>query len=313
MPVKKSEKIWMNGQMVNWDDANIHILSHVIHYGSSVFEGIRVYDTPTGPAAFRLDEHAHRLFDSAKIYRMVVPYTFEQLRDAMIETVQLNDIGACYIRPVVYRGYGEVGVNPAGSPIDVAIAVWEWGKYLGPEALEQGVDVCVSSWNRCAPNTMPNLAKASSNYMNSQLIKIDAIANGYVEGIGLDTNGYVSEGSGENLFLFHKGEVWTTPPHGSILMGITRETIITLLGEMGYKVRETTIPREMLYIADEVFFTGSASEVTPIRSIDKITVGNGARGPLAKKLQDRFFGMFDGTYEDRYGWLTSMKSATVEK
>jgi branched-chain amino acid aminotransferase len=312
MPVKKAEKIWMNGEFVAWDDAKVHVLSHVLHYGSSVFEGIRVYDTPAGPAVFRLDEHVKRLIESAKIYRMDVPYSFDELRDAMLETVNINNLGACYIRPLVYRGYGEVGVNPAGSPIDVMIATWEWGKYLGPEALEQGVDVCVASWNRCAPNTLPNMAKAAGNYMNSQLIKMEAIANGYVEGIGLDVNGYVSEGSGENLFLVKDNIVYTTPIAGSILVGITRATVITLLGEMGYEVREQTIAREMLYLADEVFFTGSASEVSPIRSIDRITVGNGARGPVAKLLQDRFFGMFEGKHEDRYDWLTPVKPATVE-
>lgn len=311
MAVKKAQKIWMNGKLVDWDDAKIHILSHVIHYGSSVFEGIRVYDTPQGPAVFRLDEHARRLLESSKIYRMEVPFGFEELRDAMLETVRVNGLDECYIRPVVYRGYGNVGVNPAGSPVEVAIAVWEWGKYLGPEALEQGVDVCVASWNRMAPNTMPNMAKAASNYMNSQLIKMEAITNGYVEGIGLDTHGYVSEGSGENLFLVKDGLVYTTPIHGSILVGITRNTIITLLKEMGYEVREETVPREMLYIADEVFFTGSASEVTPIRSIDRIPVGEGCRGPVAEKLQDRFFGMFNGKYKDDYGWLTFVKSAAV--
>ncbi|MBC8368251.1 branched-chain amino acid transaminase, partial [bacterium] len=309
--VKKAKTIWMNGKFVDWDDANIHILSHVIHYGSSLFEGIRVYDTPQGPAVFRLDEHTKRLLESAKIYRMDVPYSFEELREAQLETVKLNGLDECYIRPVVYRGYGNVGVNPAGSPVDVAIAVWEWGKYLGPEALEQGVDVCVASWNRMAPNTMPNMAKAASNYMNSQLIKMEAITNGYVEGIGLDVHGYVSEGSGENLFLVKDGIAWTTPISGSILVGITRHSIIILLKEMGYEVREETIPREMLYIADEVFFTGSASEVTPIRSIDRIQVGNGARGPVAEKLQDRFFGMFNGKYEDTHGWLTLVKNATV--
>ncbi len=312
MPVKKAEKIWMNGEFVDWDDAKIHVLSHVLHYGSSVFEGIRTYDTPAGPAVFRLDEHVKRLLESAKIYRMDVPYSFEELRKAMIETINVNDLGACYIRPLVYRGYGEVGVNPAGSPIDVMIATWEWGKYLGPEALEQGVDVCVASWNRCAPNTLPNMAKAAGNYMNSQLIKMEAIANGYVEGIGLDVNGYVSEGSGENLFLVKDNIVYTTPIAGSILVGITRATIITLLGEMGYEVREQTIAREMLYLADEVFFTGSASEVSPIRSVDRISIGNGSRGPIAKQLQDRFFGMFEGEHEDRYGWLTPVKPATVK-
>lgn len=312
MPVKKAEKIWMNGEFVAWDDAKVHVLSHVLHYGSSVFEGIRVYDTPAGPAVFRLNEHVKRLIESAKIYRMDVPYSFDELRDAMIETVNVNDLGACYIRPLVYRGYGEVGVNPAGCPIDVMIATWEWGKYLGPEALEQGVDVCVASWNRCAPNTLPNMAKAAGNYMNSQLIKMEAIANGYVEGIGLDSNGYVSEGSGENLFLVKDNIVYTTPIAGSILVGITRATVITLLGEMGYEVREQTIAREMLYLADEVFFTGSASEVSPIRSIDRIQVGNGSRGPVAEKLQDRFFGMFEGKHDDRYDWLTPVKPATVE-
>ena len=312
MAITKADQIWMNGEFVPWDEAKIHVLSHVLHYGSSVFEGIRVYKTPQGPAVFRLDEHVKRLLESAKIYRMDVPYDFATLREAMLETVLVNDLDACYIRPLVYRGYGAVGVNPTGCPIDVAIAVWEWGQYLGPEALEQGVDVCVASWNRCAPNTLPNMAKAASNYMNSQLIKMEAIANGYVEGIGLDVNGYVSEGSGENLFLVRDGVAYTTPLAGSILVGITRDTVITLLRELGYEVREQTIAREMLYLAEEVFFTGSASEVSPIRSIDKIKIGSGSRGPVAKQLQDRFFGMFDGTHQDRYGWLTQVKPATVK-
>ena len=268
--------------------------SHVLHYGSSVFEGIRVYKTPAGPAVFRLDEHVRRLLESAKIYRMQVPFDHAALRAAMLETVAVNGLEECYIRPLVYRGYGEVGVNPAGCPIDVAIAVWEWGKYLGPEALEQGVDVCVSSWQRCAPNTMPNMAKAGSNYMNSQLIRMEAVANGYVEGIGLDIHGYVSEGSGENLFLVRDGVVWTTPLRVSILAGITRDTMIALLKELGYEVREATIVREMLYIADEVFFTGTASEVSPIRSIDRIQIGNGTRGPITEKLQKAFFDVIGG-------------------
>lgn len=313
MPVKKAETIWMNGKLVAWEDAKVHVLSHVLHYGSSVFEGIRVYKTPAGPAVFRLDEHTRRLLESAKIYRMQVPYSHAELRAAMLETVLANKLEECYIRPLIYRGYGEVGVNPAGCPIDVAIAVWEWGKYLGPEALEQGVDVCVSSWQRCAPNTMPNMAKAGSNYMNSQLIRMEATTNGYVEGIGLDVHGYVSEGSGENLFLVRDGVVWTTPLSGSILAGITRATMITLLGELGYAVREATIVREMLYLADEVFFTGTASEVSPIRSIDRISIGNGSRGPVAKQLQERFFGMFDGRYEDRYGWLTAVRPVAVKR
>ena len=311
MALKKADKIWMNGKMVNWDDARIHILSHVAHYGSSVFEGIRAYKTSQGPAVFRLDDHVQRLFDSAKVYHMEIPFSPEQLRTAMLETIRINKLDECYIRPLVYRGYGAMGVNPMNCPVDVAIAVWEWGAYLGPEALEQGVDVCVSSWNRLAPNTMPTLVKAASNYMNSQLIKMEAISNGFVEGIGLDTNGFVSEGSAANIFLIRNGVAYTTPVAGSILLGITRDTIITFLGEMGVEVRQETIPRELLYLADEVFFTGSASEVTPIRSIDKIQIADGARGPVAKQLQERYFGMFDGRHEDKYNWLTQVNQAAV--
>ncbi len=297
-------KIWMNGSLVNWKDANIHILSHVIHYGSAVFEGLRCYKTKKGSAIFRLKEHTQRLLHSAKIYRMEVPYTADEINQAIIDLIKLNELDACYIRPIVYRGYKQLGVDPAGCPIDVAIAVWFWGAYLGPEALENGVSVCISSWNRFAPNTAPSMAKAGSNYMTGQLIKMEAISHGYVEGIALDVYGHVSEGSGENIFIVRNG-VLITPPFGaSILAGITRNTVKKIAEDMGIEVREQMIPREALYIADEVFFTGSAAEITPISSIDNIQIGPGKRGPITKKLQDKFFAILDGEEEDKYGWLT---------
>ncbi|MBD3233081.1 MAG: branched-chain amino acid transaminase [candidate division Zixibacteria bacterium] len=297
-------KIWMNGNLVDWKDANIHILSHVIHYGSAVFEGLRCYKTKKGSAIFRLKEHTQRLLHSAKIYRMEVPYTADEINQAVIDLIKLNELDACYIRPIVYRGYKQLGVDPAGCPIDVAIAVWYWGAYLGPEALENGVSVCISSWNRFAPNTAPAMAKASSNYMTGQLIKMEAISHGYIEGIALDVYGHVSEGSGENIFIVRDG-VLITPPFGaSILAGITRNTVKKIAEDMGIEVREQMIPREALYIADEVFFTGSAAEITPISSIDNIQIGIGKRGPVTKKLQDKFFAILDGEEEDKYGWLT---------
>jgi len=295
--------IWFNGELVEWDKATIHVLAHVVHYGTSFFEGIRCYETPKGTAIFRLTPHIRRLVDSAKIYRTEIPYSQEQLAAAVKETVRANRLRAGYIRPVVYRGYGEIGVNPAGNPVEVAIATVEWGKYLGAEAMEQGVDVCVSSWNRFAPNTMPAMAKAGGNYMNSQLIKMEALANGYSEGIALDTNGYVSEGSGENLFLVRDGVVYTPPASSSILSGITRDTVITLLGGMGVEVRQQIIPREMLYLADELFFTGTAAEVSPIRSVDRVKVGQGRRGPLTGEVQAAFFAVVGGEREDAHGWL----------
>ncbi|NIM18889.1 MAG: branched-chain amino acid transaminase [Candidatus Latescibacteria bacterium] len=304
MALKKTDKIWMDGKMADWDDATIHVCAHVVHYGTAVFEGMRCYKTPMGSAAFRLDAHVKRLFDSAKVYRMDPPYSQEQISDAIKETIRINKLEECYIRPVVYRGFEELGVNPFNNPVNVFIVVWEWGKYLGKEALEQGVDVCVSSWNRIAPNTMPALAKCGANYMNSQLIKMEAIVNGYVEGIALDTAGYVSEGSGENLFIVRDGKLVTPPLGASVLPGITRDCVVKHAGDLGIEVIEQMIPRESVYLAEEVFFTGSAAEITPIRSVDKIKVGNGKRGPITRELQERFFGVLSGEIEDKYGWLT---------
>jgi branched-chain amino acid aminotransferase len=306
MPVKKVEKIWMNGTLVPWDEAKVHVLSHVVHYGSSWFEGIRCYDTKKGPAIFRADAHIRRLFDSAKIYRTEIPYTPDQLIDAMKRTILTNHLRACYIRPIVYRGYGDVGVNPMGCPVDVSIAVWEWGAYLGSEALDKGIDVCVSSWRRPAPDTSPAMAKAGGNYLNSQLIKMEAIANGYVEGIALDASGTVSEGSGENIFVVRDKVIYTTPLGSSILPGITRDSVISLAEELGYTIREMAIPREMLYIADEVFFSGTAAEITPIRSIDKITIGAGHAGPVTKNLQKAFFTIIQNG-KDKLHWLTPVR------
>jgi branched-chain amino acid aminotransferase len=299
-----TEKIWHNGRFIRWEDATIHVLSHVVSYGSSVFEGIRCYSTAVGPALFRLPEHVRRMIDSAKVYRMDLPYSAVQLGEAMLELVRVNKLTSCYVRPIALRGYGEVGVNATRNPIEVYLACWEWGKYLGEEALADGVDVCVSSWNRMAPNTLPTMAKAGANYMNSQLIKMEAVANGYVEGIALDTAGYVSEGSGENIFVVRDGKIHTPPLGASVLPGITRDSILTLARDHGIPVVETLIPREMLYIADEVFFSGTAAEITPIRSIDRITIGKGHRGPIAEKLQTEFFGVINGSKPDRYGWLS---------
>jgi len=307
MPLKKSKKVWMDGKFVDWDDAKIHVCAHVIHYGTAVFEGIRCYKTKKGTAVFRLEPHIKRLYNSAKMYKMEPDLPIEQFVDACIETVKVNEMEECYIRPVVYRGYYELGVNPLNNPINAFIVVWEWGKYLGPEALEEGVDVCVSSWNRIAPNTLPALAKTAANYMNSQLIKIEALTNGYSEGIALDTNGYVSEGSGENLFLMLNGKLYTTPLGASVLPGITRDTVFTLAEELGFELVEQLIPREMLYIADELFFTGTAAEISPIRSVDKIKIGAGKRGPSTKKFQDLFFKYVNAEVEDRHKWLTFVK------
>ncbi|HAL55613.1 MAG TPA: branched chain amino acid aminotransferase [Bacteroidetes bacterium] len=302
MPVKKVEKIWMNGTLVNWDDAKIHVLSHVIHYGSSWFEGIRCYDTKKGSAIFRLDAHLRRLFDSTKMYRSPIPYTAQQLEVATKETIRVNNLKACYIRPVVYRGYGDVGVNPLGCPIDVFIAVWEWGSYLGGGALEDGIDVRVASWNRAAPNTFPTMAKAGGNYLNSQLIKMEAIVEGYSEGIALGVDGNISEGSGENLFVIRDGVIHTSPLVAAILPGITRASVMTLAEELGFKIKEMNIPRELLYVADEVFFTGTAAEITPIRSVDKIVVGEGKPGPITRRLQEAFFDVVHNA-NDKYNWL----------
>ncbi len=296
-------KIWMNGSLVDWADAKIHVGSHVVHYGSGVFEGARCYDTAGGPACFRLDAHIRRLYDSAKIYRMEYEMAPRDFEEAVLGTIRANAFRACYIRPIIYRGYSALGVNPFPCPVDAAIMLWEWGRYLGPEALEQGVDVRVSSWTRSAPNTFPSLAKSSANYANSQLIKMEAIVEGYSEGIALDAHGQVSEGSGENVFLVRDDVVFTPPLAASILPGITRDSVVTLARELGYEVREQPVPREMLYIADEVFFAGTAVEITPVRSVDKITIGSGRRGPVTEAIQNAFFGLITGTAPDRHGWL----------
>jgi len=304
MPMVTAEKIWVDGEFVPWEDAKIHVLSHALHYGSSFFEGARCYKTKGGPACFRIFEHMRRLIDSMKVYRTESPYSVNELVEAILETIRVNGLDECYIRPIVFRGYGELGVNPVSCPLVTVIAVWGWGAYLGVEALEKGVNVCVSSWNRLAPNTLPNMAKVGGNYMNSQLIKIDALANGFDEGIGLDTNGMVSEGSGENIFLVHDGVIYTPPVGGSILQGITRDSVVTLAREMDVTVVEQLIPREMLYLADEIFFTGTAAEITPVATVDKVMVGDGVRGPVTEKLQKRFFDIVSGEAEDSYGWLT---------
>ncbi len=303
--IKATEKIWHNGRLIDWSAAQIHVLAHVTSYGSSVFEGVRCYATPAGPMIFRIREHARRLHDSAKIYRMDIPFSIDELCAAMIDTVRVNKLDSCYIRPLVIRGYGGMGVlATTDNPIETYIACWEWGKYLGAEAMEQGVDVCISSWTRLAPNTLPAMSKAGANYMNSQLIRMEAAVNGYSEGIALDASGYVSEGSGENVFVVRDGKIHTPPLGASVLPGITRDTVITIAHELGIPLVETLVPREMLYIADEVFFSGTAAEVTPVRSIDRIPVGKGRRGPITEKIQTEFFALVEGRKKDTHGWLT---------
>lgn len=304
MAIDYYENVWHNGKFIPWSEATIHVASHVVHYGSGVFEGIRCYKTEHGPAIFRLNEHVDRLINSAKIYRMEIGYTSQQLRQAMVELIQINRAEHAYLRPVVFRGLGDLGVNPLNTPVDAYILTWRWGKYLGHDALEDGIDVCVSSWNRLAPNTMPSMAKAAANYMNSQLIRMEAVVNGYTEGIALDHSGNVSEGSGENIFIVRDERVYTPPLASSVLPGITRDAVITLTREMGLPVIEEAIPREALYIADEVFFTGTAAEVSPIRSVDRIVIGKGKPGPITRKLQDRLLSIAQGHAEDKYGWLT---------
>jgi branched-chain amino acid aminotransferase len=304
MPIQTTANIWHNGTLIPWEKAQIHVLSHVVHYGSSVFEGIRCYSQPQAAAIFRLPEHMQRLLDSAKIYRMHVPYSLDQLCTAVVDLVEANEVAPCYIRPIALRGYGEIGVNPKGSPIDVYVANFPWGKYVPGD---EGADVCISSWNRAAPNTLPSLAKAGGGYLNSQLIRMEAEANGYVEGIALDVNGYLSEGSGENLFVIRNGVLYTTPLTNSVLSGITRDSVLTLARNLGIPVVEQAMPRELLYIADEAFFTGTAAEVTPIRSVDRILVADGETGPITKQLADEFFGIANGLRPDRFGWLTPVK------
>ena len=296
-------KIWMNGALVDWADAKIHVGSHVVHYGSGVFEGARCYDTGRGSACFRLDAHLNRLFDSCKIYRMEPRVTYNDIHRAVMDTIKANEFKACYIRPIIYRGYHTLGVNPFPCPVDTAVLTWEWGAYLGQDALTNGVDVRVSSWSRSAPNTFPTLAKTSANYANSSLIKMEAIAEGYSEGIALDTFGYLSEGSGQNLFVVRNNVLYTPPITASILPGITRDSVITIAKELGFKVREEMLPRELLYIADEAFFAGTAVEITPVKSVDKIAVGNGRRGPITEAIQQAFFDIVTGRVDDRHGWL----------
>lgn len=305
MPIAKSEWIWMDGDLVPWDEARIHVMAHVVHYGSNVFEGIRAYDNSrVGPAVFCLDQHLTRMYRSAKVYRMTIPYEMAELRQAVLETIAANKLRSCYIRPLVFRGYDSIGVEPRQCPVQVVIATIEWGRYLGPEAIEQGVDVGVSSWRRMAPDTFPAAVKAGGHYTNSQLIRMEASENGFTEGIALDAYGYVSEGSGENIFVIEDGVIRTPPRSASILGGITRACVMALAADLGYNMREELIAREALYSADEIFFTGTAAEITPIRSVDHIPVGAGRRGPITERLQGEFFGIVDGSLPDRHGWLT---------
>ena len=305
-------RIWMNGTLVDWDDAKIHIGSHVIHYASGVFEGARCYHTPAGAAVFRLDAHIRRLYDSATIYRMDYAVSPAEFSAAVLDTIRANHYRACYIRPLMYRGYDTLGVNPFNCPVEAAILVWEWGAYLGEEALEHGVDVQVSSWGRGAPNRFPSIAKGTANYANAQLIKMEATLHGYAEGIALDPRGFVSEGSGQNIFIVRDNIITTPPLADSILPGITRDVVITLAADLGYDVRFETLPREMLYIADEVFFTGTAAEITPIRSIDRITIGAGRRGPITAVIQQRFFDVINGRVPDTHHWLTFVYDDAVQ-
>lgn len=302
-------KIWMNGALVDWNDAKIHVASHVVHYGSAVFEGARCYDTVKGPACFRLDAHMRRLYDSARIYRMEIPYDVQTLSDAVTNLIDVNKFKACYIRPLVYRGYDSLGVNPLPCPVDVAIMLWEWGAYFTKEAIEEGLDVKISTWHRNAPNTTPAMAKSVANYANAQLIKMEAIADGYAEAIALDTYGNISEGSGQNVFIVREGIIYTPPIGNSVLWGITRDSVLTIAKELGFEVREQTLPRETLYMADEVFFVGTAVEVTPIRSVDRVKVGRGRRGPITEAIQQRFFDIVKGTYPDNHGWLQPVNVA----
>ncbi len=309
MPITATKNIWKNGSLLPWEEAQIHVMSHVIHYGSSVFEGIRCYTQPGGAGVFRLTEHMQRLLDSARIYRMPLGYTVEQLCSAVVDVVEANGVAPCYVRPIAFRGYGEIGVNPLKSPVDVYIANFPWGKYVPGN---DGADVCISSWNRLAPNTMPSLAKAGANYMNSQLIRMEAEINGYDEGIALDVNGYLSEGSGENLFIIRGGTIYTTPLANSVLSGITRDSIITIAKDLGMPVVEQALPREMIYIADEAFFTGTAAEVTHLRSVDRILVADGKMGPITTAIHEEFFGIVNGLKPDRYNWLTPVKVKAAE-
>ncbi len=304
MTIAKSDDIWMNGKFVPWDQATVHVGAHALHYGSNAFEGIRAYNTPRGPAIFCLTQHVDRLFNSCKLFKMPVPYSRDEISRAIVETVRINGLTSCYIRPIVFRGFEHLSIDPRKCPVEVAILAYEWGRYLGDEAAESGVDVGVSSWRRMAPDTFPSLGKIGGQYINSQFIAMEAADHGYAEGLALDVNGYVSEGSGENVFLVSDGVLYTPPIGASILKGITRSAVMTLAREFDYPVVEQMIPREMLYVADEAFFTGTAAEITPIRAIDRTPIGNGRRGPITQHLQKEFFAIVEGHTEDRYHWLT---------
>ncbi len=304
----RTSRIWRDGEIVEWEDATIHVMSHVVHYGSSVFEGIRCYETPNGGAVFRLREHMRRLVDSAKIYRFPMRYSIDDLVQATVDTVSANDLRACYLRPIIVRTGEQMGFNPVNVPVEVFIICWHWGTYLGHDALEHGVDVQVSSWRRAAPDTFPTMAKAGGNYLNSQLSKLEAKQNGFSEGIMLDSFGFVAEGSGENLFLVRDDVLYTSQMSNGILHGVTRDTVITIARDLGFEVRETQLPREFLYLADDAFFTGTAAEITPIRSIDRLPVGEGKPGTLTRTIQEEFMAIAKGRVADRFNWLTPVPS-----
>lgn len=307
MSMKKAEKVWFNGELVPWDQATVHVAAHALHYGSSVFEGIRAYPFPEGPMIFCLEAHLDRLWASSKIYRLGIPYTRQEIRQAILDTIKANGFNECYIRPIVLRGWGTFSLDSRSCPTHVSIITVYMGKYLGPEALEKGVDVGISSWHRMAPNTFPAAAKIGGQYVNSQFVVMEAVDHGYAEGIALDVSGYVSEGSGENIFMVRRGQLYTPPLAGSILDGITRRCVLTLAADLGFEVREEPIPREMLYVADELFFCGTAAEITPIRSVDGIVVGDGTRGPITTQLMTAFFDIVEGRVPDRHGWLTPVQ------
>lgn len=313
MAFPKSELIWFNGKFVPWDDATVHVGVHALHYGSSVFEGLRAYSTPRGPAIFCLDQHTDRLFGSAKMVKMPIPFAREEIRTATIEIVRANNLASCYIRPIAFRGFGGFSLDPRKYPVDVAVLAFPWGAYLGPESLEQGVDVGVSSWRRMAPDTFPAMGKIGGQYVNSSFVAMEANDHGYTEGIALDISGYVSEGSGENLFIIVDGTIYTPPVGASILRGVTRMAAIAIASDLGYPIVQQNIPREMLYIADEMFFTGTAAEITPIRSIDHVTIGSGSRGPVTQRVQDEFFAIVQGRAADRFGWLTYVNEVPAQK
>ncbi len=310
-PLQKTDTIWRNGEWVAWDEATVHVSTHALHYGSSVFEGIRAYATPDGPAVMGLQPHVERLFNSCKIARIEMPFAPEAISEAIVEIVQRNHHESCYIRPLVFRGTGAIGLDGRGCSIEVAIFTIEWGRYLGAEAIENGVNVMVSSWRRMAPDTHPAMAKIGGNYVNSQLVTMEAKDNGFDEGIALDVNGYVSEGAGENIFLIFNNVIYTPPLAASILGGVTRQCALTLAQDLGYEVRQQMISREMLYTADEIFFTGTAAEITPVRSVDRVQVGSGKRGPVTERIQQDFFGITSGRLPDRFGWLTPVRATSV--